>query len=278
MLTVEQIRSYQENGFLVVDNFFDPSHSHQLRERIEYLVEQEQQKDPVSIFDTDKEKHVSDEYFLNSGDKIRFFFEKKAFTNEHASQTPKSRLLNKVGHALHDLDPVFNSFSRLGQTKRLVEDLGLVDPLIVQSMYIFKQPFIGDEVSPHQDGTFLMAEPDTLIGLWFALEDSTLENGCLWAIPGGHNTPLKSKFVRKPEGGMHFIDFDKTPWGTDGMIPLEVKQGSVIVLHSRLPHMSLENRSAKSRHAYTLHFIDKKSHFCEGNWLRRDESMPFLGF
>ena len=53
-------------------------------------------------------------------------------------------------------------------------------------MYIFKQPNIGGEVTCHQDSTFLYTEPIDIVGLWFALEDATIENGCLWAIPGGH--------------------------------------------------------------------------------------------
>ena len=41
-------------------------------------------------------------------------------------------------------------------------------------------------VTPHEDGTFLMNEPSKVIGLWIALEDADLENGCLWFIPGTH--------------------------------------------------------------------------------------------
>ena len=145
-------------------------------------------------------------------------------------------------------------------------------------MYIFKQPHIGGEVNPHQDGTFLITSPDTLVGLWFALEDSTLENGCLWAIPKGHHDPLKSIFVRRPEHAPGFVDYDSTPWNLKEMIPLEVKKGAVIVLHSRLPHMSFENRSSQSRHAYTLHCIEKNSEYAKNNWLQRSPGMPFKGF
>ena len=40
------------------------------------------------------------------------------------------------------------------------------------------------QVVPHQDSTFLYTEPMTTVGLWWALEDCTKENGCLWAKPG----------------------------------------------------------------------------------------------
>jgi phytanoyl-CoA hydroxylase len=51
-------------------------------------------------------------------------------------------------------------------------------------MYIFKQPFIGGEIDCHQDSTFLYTDPLSCIGFWFALEDATVDNGCLYAIPG----------------------------------------------------------------------------------------------
>lgn len=42
-------------------------------------------------------------------------------------------------------------------------------------------------VSPHQDATFLYTEPlGRVLGLWIAMEDAMLENGCLWFIPGSH--------------------------------------------------------------------------------------------
>ena len=78
------------------------------------------------------------------------------------------------------------AFSRTPALAALVDALGVREPRLMQSMYICKQPFIGGEVRCHQDATFLHTEPDRLLGLWFALEDATVENGCLWALPGGH--------------------------------------------------------------------------------------------
>ena len=63
-----------------------------------------------------------------------------------------------------------------------------------QGMYIFKQPRIGTQVTPHQDGTFLYNDPLKLVGLWFPVDDATLENGCLWYIPG------KGGFIACPSG------------------------------------------------------------------------------
>lgn len=277
ILRAEQIGAYERDGFLALKNSVDAASCVRLRVRAEELVRDFDPKGIVSVFSTHEQTRTSDDYFLESGDKIRFFFEENAFNSDGVLRQSKGQSINKIGHALHDLDPVFDKFSRTAEIRQLVSDLGISDPLLLQSMYIFKQPWIGGEVSCHQDATFLYTEPLRMVGLWFALEDATIDNGCLWAIPGGHRLGLKSRFVRA-EGGTRFEVFDKTPWPEDMLQPLEVEKGTLIVLHPLLPHLSRENRSTKSRHAYTLHIIDASVNYPPENWLQRSVEMPLSGF
>jgi phytanoyl-CoA hydroxylase len=242
------------------------------------LVHEFEPGEVASIFSTHEQSRLADDYFLNSGDQIRFFFEADAFRADGTLKRDKERSLNKIGHALHDLDPTFSSFSRTKEIKQLVADLGVVQPLLLQGMYIFKQPEIGGEVTCHQDSTFLYTEPVEIVGLWFALEDATVENGCLWAIPGGQQLGLKSRWLRGPDGAMKFEVFDAAPWPDEQLIPLEVQQGSMIILHGLLPHRSLPNRSAKSRQAYTLHVIPAACRYPKTNWLQRSPNLPLRGF
>ena len=146
-------------------------------------------------------------------------------------------------------------------------------------MFIFKQPHIGGEVACHQDATFLHTEPMSVKGFWFALEDATQDNGCMWAIPGGHKSQVKSRFSRSKNGkGTEMEIFDDTPWETSKLLPLEVKAGTLVVLHALLPHMSYANRSANTRHAYTMHIIEGTADYPEWNWLQRPPEMPLRGF
>jgi phytanoyl-CoA hydroxylase len=271
------LAQYERDGFLVLPNFVTAEDCDALRACATELVRDFDPAGLISIFSTREQTRTSDDYFLESGDKIRFFFEENAFNPDGTLKQSKEQSINKIGHALHDLDPAFDAFSRTPEIKQLVTDLGLGSPLILQSMYIFKQPRIGGEVTCHQDATFLYTEPLKLAGLWFALEDATIENGCLWAIPGGHKLGLKSRFVRAEGGGSRFEVFDETPWPEEDLTPLEVAKGSLIVLHPLLPHLSRENRSAKSRHAYTLHVIEASSLYPQENWLQRPDEMPLRG-
>ena len=276
MLSEQQLARYHDQGFLVVEGFASDSECDELRARAEELVQEFDPQEVVSIFSTQEQNRIADEYFLNSGDKIRFFFEENAFNSDGTLKYRKEKSINKIGHALHDLDPVFNRFSRNRKIKELAASIGLKDPLLLQSMYIFKQPNIGGEVSCHQDSTFLYTDPIAIAGLWFAVEEATKENGCLWAIPGGHRRGLKSRWVRSDNGRMEFEVYDREPWPEDELVPLEVSKGSLILLHGLLPHRSFENRSPRSRHAYTLHLIDSNANYPADNWLQR--AAPPTGF
>jgi phytanoyl-CoA hydroxylase len=277
-LSQQQLADYERDGFLILENFVTSETCDELKHRAEALVTQFEPHDTRSIFSTREQTRTSDDYFLESGDKIRFFFEEDAFDAQGNLRQSKARSINKIGHALHDLDPVFNKFSRRPELKELAKSLGYQQPLLVQSMYIFKQPNIGGEVTCHQDATFLYSEPVSVMGLWFALEDATPDNGCMYAIRGGHKLGLKKLFVRADEGGTKFINLDATPFPDTELVCLAVKQGTLILLHGLLPHLSGANHSPHSRHAYALHILDGGSEYPNNNWLKRNEAMPLRGF
>jgi phytanoyl-CoA hydroxylase len=277
-LTSEAVAQFHRDGFLVVPDFIDRDTCRALRDRADELVREFDPGEALTIFTTKEQEREIDAYFLGSGGAIRFFFEEEAIGADGRLAVPKDRAINKIGHAMHDLDPVFAPFSRSPALEGVVRALGVERPLLLQSMYIFKQPGIGGEVGCHQDATYLYTEPPSVLGLWFALEEATIDNGAMWAIPGGHRDGLKSRFRRDKDDQVRTEVLDGSPWPTDRLVPLEAAEGTLIMLHGLLPHMSRENRSPRSRHAYTLHVIEAGAHYAEDNWLQRNPSMPLRGF
>jgi len=265
-----RLQQFQSDGFLILEGFNTATECDELIRQARELSGSYNFEGHPSVFQTTDQAKTTDDYFLNSGDRISFFFEKDAFDNSGKLKNDLFHSLSKIGHALHDLDPVFNSFSRSPQMKKLVAELGLSNSLIIQSMYILKHAKIGGVVDVHQDSSFLYTEPESCIGFWFALEDTTKENGCMWAMPGGHRTALRSWFRIKEEGGTELFILDNEPISMEGMIPLEVKKGTCIVLNGLLPHYSLPNTSSKSRQAYAIHTINRHAHYPTTNWLQRN--------
>ncbi len=280
MLTAEQIERFGRDGFLVVPDFVTADACGELRRRAEALVEAWEPGEERTVFTTEAQERVSNREFLASGGASWCFFEEGAFDDDGRLVRPKALGINKIGHAMHDLDPVFERFTYTTELAAIAADVGLVDPLVLQSMYIFKQPGIGGEVGCHQDATFLYTDPITVTGFWFAIEDATLENGCLWAAPGGHLTGLRERFRRAgamtDDDGTEFEVLDTTPLPTPPheLVPLEVPAGTLVVLDGLLPHWSDANRSGRSRHAYTVHCISAAAEYPAWNWLRRGEELP----
>ncbi|XP_037257106.1 phytanoyl-CoA dioxygenase domain-containing protein 1 isoform X2 [Falco rusticolus] len=221
----------------------------------------------------------SSDYFLTSGDKIRFFFEKGVLDERGNFRIPKEKSVSKIGHALHAYDPVFKQITHSSKVQELGRKLGLERPVVVQSMYIFKQPGIGGEVTPHQDATFLHTEPlGRILGFWIALEDATRENGCLWFIPGSHTSGINRRMVRAAPGSSTCVEFvgSEPAYDNSQFIPLPISKGGLILIHGEVVHKSELNSSESSRHAFTFHVMEAKdTSWSKENWLQPTPELPF---
>jgi phytanoyl-CoA hydroxylase len=276
MLTDAQREQYQRDGYLVLPGFKSSGDIAALRERAGEIVDAFDPNESRSVFTTREQS--ADDWFLGSDNTVRCFFEEEAFDQHGQLRQAKALSINKIGHAMHDLDPVFNRFTRDPKLAELARDIGLEQAQVWQSMYIFKQPGIGGEVRWHQDATFFETTPISVTTFWFALEDATIDNGCLWVEPGGHRGPLRERFVRDGDRtGMEKLD--STPWPNDSVaVPVECKAGTLVCFHGLLPHYSAPNRSPVSRHAFTLHATDARTTYSSRNWIQRDAGFPARGF
>ncbi len=268
---------YAEQGYLVLPGFKSAADIAALRERALQIVYAFDPGEQRPVFTTEEQQRHVDDYFLDSGDQVRCFFEEEAFDAEGRLRVPKELAINKIGHAMHDLDPVFSAFSKGEALRGVAAALGLARPQVWQSMFIFKQPGIGGEVRWHQDASFFVTTPQTVTTFWFALEEATLANGCLWVQPGGHRGPLREQFVREGDE-LRLLKLDDTPWpSTADALAVPVAAGTLVCFHGLLPHYSAPNRSPDSRLAYTLHVTDGSAVYAPQNWLRR-QRLPLRGF
>ncbi|KAG7361109.1 phytanoyl-CoA dioxygenase family protein [Nitzschia inconspicua] len=229
---IENTRSWRQNrtprchyfdmyGFSVQRQFCSPEQVAELKEEMKRLVENnwnpgkageegdsnDEEKEPDYAFATDAKSNTQrGDYFLDSADKVSYFAEPQALDESTGKlkeeyHDDKLAALNKAGHGMHTMPgSAFSNYTLSYKLCTLVQELGWQHPVIPQSMYIFKQPSIGGTVHSHQDSTFLYTTPkQSCLGLWLALDDATLDNGCLWVRPQSHFEPVRRQFIRNPE-------------------------------------------------------------------------------
>ncbi|CAF4760564.1 unnamed protein product [Rotaria sp. Silwood1] len=166
----------------------------------------------------------------NDGTKITFSIEGDAIDPQTGKLNRDKHLsVNGFGLTLHIHESNFKAVTFSDKIKAIAHDLKFIKPAIRQTMYIFKQPFIGEKVTPHRDATYVFNEPLKVDGIWIALEDATIENGCLWMIPGSHAKPSQRRLIRNPneqefnEGKALIFIGEEEQYDNNAFVPVEVK-------------------------------------------------------
>ncbi|KAJ2757275.1 hypothetical protein H4R27_002428 [Coemansia aciculifera] len=285
MFTDTHLKTFRRNGCAVIADFILPEQVSTLRQRIDELLRSfDPENHPLTTFATGQSQqqqpdiHIGDQYFFDSADKTSFFLEEGAIDNSSNGgrlTVDAPRAINKIGHGLHLTEPVFTQLTHSAQIKDIALKLEYKDPRVLQSMVICKQPGIGGAVPWHQDSTFLFTQPLSACGFWLALEDCTLDNGCLEYIPGSHlTTPVTRRFVRKQDNSGTEMVSITTPDNTEvkdisgNGVPIEVAAGSLVLINGQVLHRSSHNYSAKSRWIYTFHIVEGTAEYDQRNWLQ----------
>ncbi|EPY83306.1 phytanoyl-CoA dioxygenase domain-containing protein 1 isoform c [Camelus ferus] len=250
-LSPSQLQKFQEDGFLVLEGFLSADECMAMQQRIgEIVADMDVPLHCRTEFSTQEEEQLraqgSTDYFLSSGDKIRFFFEKGVFDKKGNFLVPPEKSINKIGHALHAHDPVFRCVTH--------------SPKV-------------------QDASFLYTEPlGRVLGVWIALEDATLENGCLWFIPGSHTGGVSRRMVRAPAGSEPGTSFLGSEPARDNslFVPTPARRGALVLIHGEVVHKSEQNFSDRSRQAYTFHIMETAGTvWSPENWLQPTAELPF---
>lgn len=258
--TSKQASEFRRDGYSLLKGYIDPMMCRQAITRIDQIIRERIAIEPKpNVFEDDFDMKGA---LVESADKIRLFYEPKGIVNGKFVR-PREQSVNKIGHNLHTLEPIFKAITYNDKAIEILKTLGYKKPAVPQSMAILKPPKIGGEVDVHQDSTYLISDPDTLLAFWIPLEKCTTENGCLWGL-AQENTPL----YKVIEHNQHKQLQTEPDWKKEKLSPIEMDAGDLIIFHGKFIHKSLENLSNKSRYAYTWHLYDfAKSKWPSSNWI-----------
>jgi phytanoyl-CoA hydroxylase len=150
-------------------------------------------------------------------------------------------------------DPVFGDFAASPAVTDLLVDLVAPDLDCFLSQFIFKNP--GAWGQPwHQDSYYFPFDPPRPIaGVWLAVSEATLENGCLHVLPGSHREPIHEHVPdRRPNANYGYVEIVDHDMG-DAQ-PVLTQPGDPLLFDSHLMHRSTDNESAGVRAAMVYHY------------------------
>ncbi|MCP4006593.1 MAG: phytanoyl-CoA dioxygenase family protein [bacterium] len=179
---------------------------------------------------------------------------------EGAILTGENNLVDRISENAEDgISKVFK-LHRRGAFHEFINDPVLVDLLAdligpkvdcFLSQFIFKNP--GAWGQPwHQDSHYFPFDRKPQIGIWLAITEATLTNGCLSVVPGSHREPLHEHVPDRREGA-NFGYFEIVDHDMSDAAPVLIKPGDTLVFHSHLMHCSLDNVCDSAREAMVYH-------------------------
>ena len=224
-LTPEQRRFFDENGYLLVDGYLDALEVGHLQDCYTETVARLQREQVLENVQSGKD---SDDDF----------------------QVYQVR----TAHLRH---PIFRMLINDSRLLDMVECLIGPDIRVIHYQGLYKPALTGGEVGWHQDNYYFEVAGNRTVSVWMALDDVTIENGCMWYLPGAHHTllPHEQLWDTSVKKGFYYAIAD---FEGNGAVPAQVKKGGFAIHHCLMPHRSLKNRTPQPRRGLAMHFMDAK--------------------
>ena len=229
-LTDQQVNDYHANGFLVLEDAFLSDEIHALQQETIAICRGDRGELNGAVGD---HQHDDDDQVM------------RQYLCIHFPHKVSSVMLDALKHP-----NIANALSQVISP----------DVKCMQSMLFIKASGKPGQAW-HQDEYYIPTRDRSLTGAWIAMDDATIENGCLWVIPGSHKHGIlwpqhsqdDHRFDCAGEAGGY-------PYTDDDAICVEVKAGSVVVFNGYLLHRSLPNKAkAGYRRALVNHYMSAQS-------------------
>lgn len=161
-------------------------------------------------------------------------------------------------HQPHHISPVMREYLAHPAVSRALASLVAPDVKCMQSMLFIKPPRFPGQAW-HQDEVYIPTRDRSLTGAWYALDDATVENGCMWVLPGSHRNGYL--YPQRLHGRPEEFDSARESYGFDDReeIPVACRAGAVVFFNGYLLHRSRKNRSDRFRRVLVNHYMNAYS-------------------
>ena len=226
-LTTAQRAAFEERGFLAVEGVIPPERVAALRERFEQLSRQ-----------------------LDSAEAQRLHAQVEPDVRSGVATAVAPELAVRKFDSLTKYEPLFREHALYPPLVDLVAGLIGTPLSLYTDQAMLKPPRYGSEKPPHQDNAYFQIDPaDAGVTAWCALDDATVENGCMEYVSGSHRLGLVAH--EGIAGTPHLV-----PKGEQGSyVAVPVKAGAVVFHHLLTLHRSKPNHSDTWRRAFICHYV-----------------------
>ncbi len=254
-LSDEQVAQFRRDGYLAFENLLSPEEvieaTDALRDIVHGLA-----SDPANY-------RVHEKDHVNRAGSGGWYQRKdeRGFAQLEPDFNPEGKSLEEIDLGVRklmyfrDMHPFFVQLLK-GPSKLtgIFESLIGQDPILFQDMSLVKPPFIGSEKPWHQDNAYFAVSPlEAVVGVWIALDEAKVENGCMHVIPGGQNLgALRHHHTTDCEIMPGRLEVEKA-------VPVELAPGGALFFYGLLPHETPPNRSPERRRALQFHYRSASS-------------------
>jgi phytanoyl-CoA hydroxylase len=247
-ITDEHVRQYEEQGFILIRQALAPAEVDAAIRGLVDLVAGRVADFPTSRIMLEK-RHAGRYGDLSENERLDAVRKVAAFVQHEA------RLKALAEHP-----------KLQGVLRRLMGD----EPVLFQDMALVKPPGGGREKPWHQDCAYFQYPPGTkVVGVWIALDEATVLNGCMHLLPGQHRLGPRLHFRRRD---WQMCDTDAMAAGADHCLAAPVPPGGVLLFDGLLPHGTPTNHSNERRRALQYHYAPASA-----TKLSRDEANQLFG-
>jgi ectoine hydroxylase-related dioxygenase (phytanoyl-CoA dioxygenase family) len=239
-LTPAQLDSYLNDGFLVIENLIPMATLRRLSDRINAI-----QGEMAS---------------MSAGRNVTKF-QMESDLDRELSRSPALRKLT----GLAATEPAFYDAVSTPTVLDAVSQLtGGGREIMGHSDQVFMKPaFCGSAKPLHQDNSYFKIAPHSAgLTCWMAVDDATVENGCMHYIRGSHRLGM---IKHKALSETHLTP--DVNFALNEPEPVPIPAGSCIFHHLLVLHSSPANTSAKPRRAYAMHYANRsRAEVCNKSW------------